>query len=313
MATSKQKADIRVIHFSSEQGPIRSVIRIGLEIYDTIAVPFSATGRELAHGSGAGDPGAQHERRHAGRNDQYPTGRTGRGTCRELQNSQGQSRRSHCPNLPYALLTVGIYQAEGKPGEALTALEAIEETFGAERPVAFSKAALLRETEGNQSTHAYLLEQWEASGDTGLMPSLISLANTQAPGMVDELTSDWAQAAPDSIAGHMARADWLMINGQEIVAANHYEQVIAKQPNNVAALNNLAWLLREDNKSRALELATRARELAPESAAVLDTYGWVLHLSGRHSEAKPVIEKALSLAPDSAEIQAHLEAIQQAM
>lgn len=116
-----------------------------------------------------------------------------------------------------------------------------------------------------------------------------------------------------SIAGHMARADWLMINGQEIVAANHYEQVIAKQPNNVAALNNLAVLLREGNKRRALELASSARELAPESAAVLDTYGRILHLAGRHSEAKPVIEKALSLAPDSAEIQAHLEAIQQAM
>ena len=97
------------------------------------------------------------------------------------------------------------------------------------------------------------------------------------------------------------------------MAANHYEQEIAKQPNNVAALNNLAWLLREDSEGRALELASRARELAPESEALPDTNSRVLHLAGMHSEAKPVIEKALSLAPDTAEIQAHLEAIQQAM
>jgi Flp pilus assembly protein TadD len=46
---------------------------------------------------------------------------------------------------------------------------------------------------------------------------------------------------------------------------------------------------------------------------VLDTYGWILHLSGRHSEARVAIEKALALAPDNAEIQGHLETVKQAM
>ncbi|WP_152206356.1 tetratricopeptide repeat protein [Marinobacter changyiensis] len=216
-------------------------------------------------------------------------------------------------NLGLALLPVGIYQMEGKLEEAVSALDAVEETFGNESAVVLSRATLRRQREGNNSAYDYLLKQWQTSRDTDLMPSLIGLAKTEAPETLNELTNHWLQATPDSVAAHMARADWLMTNKQEIVASNHYEQVIARQPDNIAALNNLAWLLREDNPTRALELANRASELAPENPAVLDTYGWILHLSGKHSEAKKALERALTLAPDNAEIQAHLETVRQVM
>jgi tetratricopeptide (TPR) repeat protein len=216
-------------------------------------------------------------------------------------------------NLTYALLPVGISQVEGKLAEALSALDAVEETFGQEPAIVLSRTALLKQKEGNGPAYDYLLKQWQSSQDTDLMPSLLGLAKTEAPETQDELTESWLKAAPDSSAAHLARADWLMADNQEIVAANHYEQVLSRQPNNIAALNNLAWLLREEDSARALELANRALQLAPESPAVLDTYGWILHLSGKHSEAKEAIERALALAPDNAEIQAHLETVKQAM
>lgn len=216
-------------------------------------------------------------------------------------------------NLSYALLPVGIYQKEGKLDEALKALDAVEDTFGSDTAVVLSRAALLRQKEGDGAAYRYLLAQWKSTQDTGLMPSLLGLAKTEEPAAQGELTDSWLSVAPNSSAAHMARADWLMANQQEIVAANHYEQVITRQPNNIAALNNLAWLLREDNPERAMELAGRARDLAPDNAAVLDTYGWILHLSGKHAEAKEVIERALALAPDNSEIRAHLETVNQAM
>lgn len=216
-------------------------------------------------------------------------------------------------NLRYALLPVGIYQMEGKLDDALNALNAVENTFGSERPVVLSRATLLRQKNGGEAAYSYLLEQWQTSRDTGVMPSLLDLAKTEAPETQDELTDSWLSVSPDSSAAHMARADWLMANNQEIVAANHYEQVISRQPNNIAALNNLAWLLRDENSERAMELARRARDLAPDNAAVLDTYGWILHLSGKHAEAKEVIERALALSPDNTEIRAHLETVKQAM
>ena len=216
-------------------------------------------------------------------------------------------------NLRYALLPVGIYELEGKLNEALKALAAVEETFGGERAVILSRATLLKQKDGDSPAYDYLLAQWQSTRDTGLMPSLLGLAKTVAPESQDELTDSWLSVAPNSSAAHMARADWLMANQQEIVAANHYEQVISRQPNNIAALNNLAWLLREENPTRAIEMAGRARDLAPDNAAVLDTYGWILHLTGNHAEAKEVIERALALAPDNAEIRSHLETVKQAM
>lgn len=216
-------------------------------------------------------------------------------------------------NVSFALLPVAISQAEGKPDQAFTALDAVEDTFGKEQQIVLSRASLLNQNNGARSAYDYLSEQWKTSGEVWLMPSLISLAKVEAPGDIDELTRSWLDTAPDSIGAHMARADWLMANNREMEAASHYEQVISRQPENITALNNLAWLLRTEDQARALTLANKASELAPESAAVLDTYGWILHLSGKHSQAKEVIEKALALTPESEGIASHLETVKQAM
>lgn len=216
-------------------------------------------------------------------------------------------------NLGFALLPISIYQTEGKIEKALSALVAIEDNFGDQPQIILARTTLLRQHEGSESAYSYLLEQWNRTESTSLMPLLVRLASNEAPDDLSELTNDWVQAAPDSVPAHMARADWLMKNNREKVAANHYERVLEQQANSVAALNNLAWLLRKENQNRALDLANQAQALAPDNPAVLDTYGWILHLSGRHSEAKEVIEKALSIVPDNVEIQGHLKAIQQAL
>jgi len=79
-------------------------------------------------------------------------------------------------------------------------------------------------------------------------------------------------------------------------------------PDDALALNNLAWLLKEQNLPRATALAERASQLQPESAAVLDTYGWLLHLQGDKARAIDYLEQALALAPDQEDIQQNLEA-----
>ena len=105
----------------------------------------------------------------------------------------------------------------------------------------------------------------------------------------------------------------MMNNNQNELAATHYDYVLEQQPNNIAALNNLAWLLRENNTERALELARRASEQAPQNSAVLDTYGWVLHLAGNHQQAVTTLEKALALAPGNEDITSHLESARKAL
>ncbi|WP_417500524.1 tetratricopeptide repeat protein [Marinobacter sp.] len=216
-------------------------------------------------------------------------------------------------NIGFALLPAVIAQMEGKLEDAFSAVDAVEKTHGELPATILSRARLLQQQKDSKAAYDYLSEKWQTTKITQLVPSLIGLAKEEAPDTVGDLTEQWVYVTPQNLAAHLARADWLLTNGQEAAAVNHYEQVLAKQPNTVAALNNLAWALRNQNPERAVRLARQASELAPNSPAVLDTYGWVLHLAGNHMEAKAAIEKALELAPGNAEIEQHLEAVNTSM
>jgi predicted Zn-dependent protease len=71
-------------------------------------------------------------------------------------------------------------------------------------------------------------------------------------------------------------------------------------------LNNLAFLYSQQNDPQAMELAKRAYDKAPESAAILDTYGYILIKQGQPKEGLPILEKAATLAPKANDIQFHL-------
>ena len=89
-------------------------------------------------------------------------------------------------------------------------------------------------------------------------------------------------------------------------AEAHYDAMLTQQTDNVLALNNLAYLYFQKNDPRALDLAKRAYDKAPESAAVLDTYGYILIKQGQPKVGLPILEKAAGLAPKANDIQFHL-------
>ena len=89
-------------------------------------------------------------------------------------------------------------------------------------------------------------------------------------------------------------------------AEAHYDAMLTEQPDNVLALNNLAFLYFQKNDPRALELAKRAYEKAPEAPAILDTYGYILIKQGQPKVGLPLLEKAATLAPKANDIQFHL-------
>lgn len=187
------------------------------------------------------------------------------------------------------------YRAYGQ----LLAAEAVTNTQAKDYPAALAKAAEAIATQPNNVSFA-------------LLPGRILMTQ----GKNDEAL-EAMQAAADTHNNHpailLAKADLHMNQQQNQPAADLYEQIVVAQPNNVVALNNLAWLLREQDNSRAIELASRASELAPQAPDILDTYGWVLHLGGNHEQAKTILEKALALAPENAAIQEHLNAVKAAM
>ncbi|MFA5626538.1 MAG: tetratricopeptide repeat protein [Thiohalomonadaceae bacterium] len=88
---------------------------------------------------------------------------------------------------------------------------------------------------------------------------------------------------------------------------NDLRAILMQEPDNFQALNALGYTLadRTDRYQEAYALISRALELRPDDAAIMDSMGWVLYRLGRWQEAEEFLRRALDQYPD-AEIAAHL-------
>jgi predicted Zn-dependent protease len=80
-----------------------------------------------------------------------------------------------------------------------------------------------------------------------------------------------------------------------------YRKLLATQPDDVIALNNLSMLIYKyepDHLDEALQYASRAAKLAPRVPAVRDTVGEILARQGRWDEALPILESCISDLPE---------------
>jgi len=93
----------------------------------------------------------------------------------------------------------------------------------------------------------------------------------------------------------------LQITGRPEKAAELYEQILTRQPDNVVVINNLAWILcKEQNKpQQALDLTQRALKIAPDYVDLLDTQGVIYLCLGEFDKASQVFTRCLRLYLDS--------------
>jgi Tfp pilus assembly protein PilF len=106
----------------------------------------------------------------------------------------------------------------------------------------------------------------------------------------------------------LALASAQQASGSRAEATKEYEVLIAQQPKNAVALNNLAWLYFEAKDPRAAELAERALREAPDNPAILDTVGWIRVQQGQVEQGVQLLRQAAEKAPQVAEIRYHLGA-----
>lgn len=115
----------------------------------------------------------------------------------------------------------------------------------------------------------------------------------------------WLAAQPADQPTRLYFASHLLQQGDHAGARREYESILERDPDNVLALNDLAWVLLQMKDPAALRLAEQAYKLAPSNPAVADTLAWILAESGKPARAVPLLKKALETAPTSAEIRLH--------
>ena len=100
-----------------------------------------------------------------------------------------------------------------------------------------------------------------------------------------------------------------LAKGEDSEAANVYSGLVEAYPDHVVALNNLAWLSRDENLGQAIDYAERAKALAPDSAGVADTLAMLLLQKDPHSQrAFNLLRKAAQAGDSSPQIQLHYAA-----
>ncbi len=89
-------------------------------------------------------------------------------------------------------------------------------------------------------------------------------------------------------------------------AIEQYEKIVAREPNNVIALNNLAWVHMDKNEySTACQYSKRAFDLANGHPQISDTHGYCLLKNGDIKTAVSILEKAYQAISTYPEIALH--------
>jgi tetratricopeptide (TPR) repeat protein len=148
---------------------------------------------------------------------------------------------------------------------------------------------------------------WQRQTSNKLAAKLYASLSASDADQAQVFLAEWNAKYPRSSSALGARATNYLLAGEFNNAIPIMENIQSITPDSPLNLNNLAWAYHQVNNAKALPTAKRAYELAPESASIADTYGWILFRQGNISEAIEVLEKAVSMEPDNTEIAAHLQ------
>jgi len=133
-------------------------------------------------------------------------------------------------------------------------------------------------------------------------------ATGELPGALARLR-EIIEIEPKDTGARLLLASLLERSGQPALAVTEYEAVLAVDPAQEVAANNLASLLLKMSDDpaaaqRALDLARRFE--TSEQPAFLDTLGWSYVASGQSTKGVDLLERAAAAAPRNREILCHL-------
>jgi tetratricopeptide (TPR) repeat protein len=123
-----------------------------------------------------------------------------------------------------------------------------------------------------------------------------------------EVYDEALAAFPDHHDLRYNRALFVLGLGDFAAMERDLRYILEREPDHVDALNALGYTLadRDERLDEAFTLVARALKLRPDSAAILDSMGWVLYRQGQLDRAAEYLRRALDLSRTDDEIAAHL-------
>jgi len=212
------------------------------------------------------------------------------------------------PELVQARMAqVELAMRSGRPDEALSMARQIQK-LNEKSPVGYATEAdiLLAQNKAAQALPLYDKAFAIAKSPQILLRTLQAMEQAGKGKEAQARAAQWMKEHPDDQLVGMYVAEASLGRKEYKPAIAILESVIKKNPNNAAALNNLAWAYQQEKDPRALTTAEQAFKLAGNNPGVMDTLGWMLVEQGNTARGVPLLQKASGLAPNAGEIGYHL-------
>lgn len=211
-------------------------------------------------------------------------------------------------NSMYLGSIINLELAQKNVSEAQKLLDQFTQTKENENARLFLQGMIRFAENKNEEGLDFYRKSWAANPSEIVAEALLQYYQKNAMQKeMEDFLNDWSKKIPNSYRAALLQAVSAQNNKKADQAITWYEKAIEISPNATIALNNLAWLYYEKKDPRAEPLAKRAAQLAPGSAEILDTLGWILVENGQIKNGIEVLERAVSISPDNNEIKNHLE------
>ncbi|MEJ2646619.1 MAG: tetratricopeptide repeat protein, partial [Gammaproteobacteria bacterium] len=165
---------------------------------------------------------------------------------------------------------------------------ALHQGHPAEADTAYGKAIKIAGT--SRLVIDYAQAKWETNDWKGSMAVL----------------DDWLKKHPEDVGVRFRLGTEQMVLHHNDQALRVFRRVVHYAPDHAAALNNLAWLLRDKEPAKALAYAEKAQNLAPNDPTVMDTLGSVLLEQGQTEKALRLFQQASASVPQDRTFKYHL-------
>jgi putative PEP-CTERM system TPR-repeat lipoprotein len=203
-------------------------------------------------------------------------------------------------------LIVTTFLAKGASA-ALGAAESSLPAGAPPEPYGAITAASVLEQAGHRADAIAIVSAVQKKSGSGqlvvLLASLYARDNNAAKGVT--VLESWTKDHPADKEARFALAQLYSIVGKPDMSIAQYEWLNSQSPNNMIILNNLAWLYSQKHDPRAKATAQAAQSLAPKSAVVADTLGWILLAGKENAAALNYLKQASDGSPNDSEVQYH--------
>jgi tetratricopeptide (TPR) repeat protein len=214
---------------------------------------------------------------------------------------------THCSKAQYekvnTALAVALYK-NGNKDKAEQLFDDLYQTAKTSSDVFLTQAALLAD-DLNWSSLSDRIGDWSDCNPNDVN-TLVTLAarlaaaeNASAALFAENLLHTIIKHNPDSTAAIFTLAMLMQAAGRTTEADALYRRLLRLQPENVVAINNLAWIMCEEegNYQQALELAKQGLRKTPDYIDLIDTCGVIYYRLGDHEKAVTDFTRCIELCP----------------